>query len=699
MTDEEIIKQAREAFKRCEEWEAVARQRFVEDVKFGNADSRNGWQWSDALRKVREADHRPMLTINKTQVHCLQIVNDARQNKAGIEIRPVGNEATQEAAEIQEGIIRHIEYASNAQIAYDTAMWNAVFGGIGYVRVHVDYEDEDSFDQAIFIKRVANPLNIYLDPDIQQYDGSDARFGFVFEDLPRKEAEEKYGKDDGELNGAPLDGEDAWNTKDHVRVCEYFYKGDRSDTLIQTTDGAMGRESELPEGVTLAQMKAAGIVVQTRKISVPAVNWCMIVGDRIAAKRPWPGKYVPIARVVGQELVVDGQLDRKGHVRCLIDPQNMYNYNSSGSVEFVGLQSKTPYIAAVAAIENYKEVWSTANTTNHPVLPYNHVDDAGNPIPKPERQQPPVAAGGHIEGMQVAQQEMMLVSGQYQAVMGAPSNETSGKAINARQRQGDNATYHFIDHQAQAIRFIGRICLDLIPKIYDTQRVLQVLGRDETLYRVQIEPGMPNAAQQQQKPGDDDFDPSKVAAALNPSVGKYDVISDIGPSYATQRQEAFNAFGMMIQQNPDAFRLMADLYLEAADFPGAEKAAKRLKAMLPQQANGGPSPEMQQMQQQFQQMAQQGHAEIGQLHEALKAAQQKLSDQTADLERKDFEAETNRMRAVGAIDPEALKPVIREMVSQLMGEAIVPLMHQHAQAEQAMLPQPQPMEAGVGAQQ
>jgi len=292
----------------------------------------------------------------------------------------------------------------------------------------------------------------------------------------------------------------------------------------------------------------------------------------------------------------------------------------------------------------------------------------------------------------------MLVSGQYQAIMGAPSNETSGKAINARQRQGDNATYHFIDHQALMIRFLGRIILDLIPKVYDTARVIQAIGRDDKRIKIQVDPNAQGPAQQLADPEAENFDAETVAAILNPSVGKYDVISDVGPSYATQRQEAFNAFSQIMAQNKEMFAVVGDLWAESADFPGSDKLAKRLHNMVPPQAKGGPSPEMQQMQQQFQEVAQQGQAEIAQLHLALEEERKKSADQAADLARKEYEAETNRIRAIGAIDPDAMKPVIREMVSQLVEEAILPLMAQHAAADQARVPQPmaQPMPAQEG---
>ena len=826
--DDAIMRRARMRFEWCEQWEANARTNFRRDIKFGTADAYNMYQWDDNVRAIREPINKPMLTINKTQVHCRQIVNDARQNRSDIEVRPVGDEATEEAAQIYEGIIRHINYQSDSQAAYDTATWFGVFGGWGYVRVHVDFVDEDTFDQDIFIKRVPNPLMIYLDPMCEHFDCSDARFAFSFTDEDRRKAEDEYGKlpASGDLfNIPPSNNADPWNSKENVRICEYFERGMKSDTLLLLADGTTVRKSALKgTGVTVADLKRSGNLVRMREVSEPEVMWYLIVGNKIIDRKPWAGKYIPIARMVGEENVIDGQLDRKGHVRNLLDPQRMYNYNSSGSVEFIGGQTKTPWIVDIQAISGYETVWNQANTQTTPYLPYNGMDADGNTVPEPKRIDPPAVASAHVEGMKVAQEEMMMASGQYQAVLGAPSNETSGKAINARQRQGENATYHFIDHQASMIRHVGRICLDLIPKVYDTKRVLQVLGQDQELTKVMVDPEAPAAAITAPKPDDggkyspdqiaavlnpkvgkydliadigpnyatqrqeafnafsqimaqqkeaftivgdlwakaadfpgsdaladrlknmvpqqalggpspemkqlighmqqaaqagqqqiemlhqeltkvmvdpeapaaaisapkpDDggkYSPDQIAAVLNPKVGKYDLIADIGPNYATQRQEAFNAFSQIMAQQKEAFTIVGDLWAKAADFPGSDALADRLKNMVPQQALGGPSPEMKQLIGHMQQAAQAGQQQIEMLHQELQASKKKLDDQSEDLRRKDYEAETNRLKAVGGIDPMALKPIIRQLVSEVLATPIVPVMQAHAAVDQSMLP-------------
>ena len=678
--DEKLVDQARKQFKQCEDYEGQARTNFNADVKFALGDSYNGFQWPDGIKRFRESNDQPMLTINKTMVHCRQIINDARQNKTSISVRPVGGKASAEAASILEGVIRHIEYRSNAQQAYDAATWWMVVGGLGYIRVHVDYEDEDSFNQDIFIQRISNPLSVYLDPDIKEYDGSDARFAFVFDDMSRDEAKAKYPEYKDCFASAALDANDVWDNENHVRVCEWFTREEKADKLYLMRDGSTLRKGDLPDGVADDPMFAANVLAERETIS-QRITWRLLIGNKIADERPWLGKYIPIVRAVGEEVKVNDKVDRRGHVRGMIDPQRMYNYNSSGAVEAVALQSKAPWVVPLAGVTELEAYWSQANRSTLPYLPYKHADEAGNPIPPPTRQDPPRPAGGYMEGMQIAEHEMMMASGQYQAVLGAPSNETSGKAINARQRQGDNATYHFIDHLALAIRQVGRIILDLIPKVYDTARVVQVLGRDQKDTLAQLDPNGP-PVQQVQDPDDDDFDPKRIAAIFNPNVGKYDVQSDVGPSYGTQRQETFNALTQLLTAHKELFPIIGDLWARAADFDGAEEIARRLAKK--------PDADPQVMQ--LRELAQQGAQEIEKLHGALTEAKQKLADQQRDLERKDYEAETNRMKAVGSIDPEALKPVLREVISQALGTHIGPLMDQHAAADLGRQPAPEPME-------
>jgi hypothetical protein len=601
--DKEIIQEAKDRFKYCEEWESTARQRFVDDLKFANGDADNHYQWPDELYSSRDLEQRPCLTINKTRQHCLNIINDAKQNKPSVKIKPVGNEATYEASQVYEGVVRRIEYQSNAQAAYDSATSYQVQAGIGYWRIVTDFSGDDSFDQEIFIRRMKDPLCVYLDPDISEVDGSDAGFGFIFDDMPRDEFERQYPQYKDKVGQAALGNNDGWIDEDHVRVCEYYRRVEKKDRLMAMTDPSTGqqtivRASKIPKEIL--SMVVDDPTTKIREICENEIEYFFIVGDEICDRTIWPGKYIPIVRVIGEETVIDGVLDRKGHTRAMKDPQRMYNYWTSAAAEQVALQGKSPYIAPARAIEGYETYWQNANKENYSVLPYNDVDDTGKEIKGPTRSEPAMMSTAYVEGMKITSEELMAVSGQYQADLGMPSNEKSGVAIQQRQRQGDNATYHFIDNLAIAIRFTGKILIDLIPKIYDTPRLIKIMAEDGVEHHVTVDPNAKAAyIEERAEQGE------AIKSIFNPNVGKYDVEADIGPAYATRRQEAFNALSQIIAQSPELMKVAGDLLFKAADFPMAEEVAERLKKLVPSQLlEGGASPEVQALNGQIQQMQQ-----------------------------------------------------------------------------------------------
>jgi len=652
-TDEDILYEARERFRRVVDWETDYRARAIDDTRFVHGDSDNHWQWSDNLYSERA--ERPSLTINKTRQHCLQIINDAKQNKPQVRISPVSDEATKASADIFEGICRHIEYVSNASVAYDTATEHQVHAGIGWWRVVREYEREDGFEMGLRIQRIRDPMSVYMDPDIQEVDGSDARFCFVVDDIARDEFESKYPEyrdriPQGTFAGDVIEG--GWLDEYHVRVAEYFRRVDYDDTLHMLPDGSTVHESELGGDDTLDNLRV--LSVRQRDVQRQRIEWIKIVGGVIVDEHIEPGKYIPLIRAIGEEAVIEGRLERKGHVRAMKDPQRMYNYWSSSAVESVALQSKTPWVAPAEAIEAYQRFWDTANTENHSVLPWNARDDQGQPLPPPTRAEPPQMPQAYIAGMQAAGQELMMASGQYQPTLGQPSptQETSGKAIALRQRQGDNATYHYIDNLAIAIRFTGRILLDLIPIVYDTPRVLKIMAVDGTVDQVQLNPQQPqalqtqpNPQQQQQPPGGVAPTPTQqmaqsVVRIFNPSVGRYEVQADVGPAYATKRQQAFDAFLQITTTAPQLLNVAGDLLFKSADFPNAEDLAERLQRLVPPNVLGqGPSQQEQQLQQQLQ--ASQAHVAL--LAEKLAVSEMKHKVGADKSEIEAYRATTERM--------------------------------------------------------
>lgn len=645
--DKLILQEAYDNFDDARTWENPFQVLYVVDTKFANADSDNGWQWPDDLKADRTANRRPTLTINKVRTKVDLITNEGMQNEVSIRVSPTGKESSFESAQIYEGIIRHIESCSGALSIYNDAYVSAVEGGIGYWRIVTEYEDEESFNQVLRIAPVLDQMSVYLDPNIKKKDGSDAEYGFIFDELPRKRFERMHPN----LNLSDETGfneVETWVRDDYVRVAEYYRITKTKDELIFMDDGAgqsaTFKRSDVPAKYRkgIEQAEKAGQEFKKRVIWNKQLEWYKIAGNKIIDRRKLKGKYIPIVRCVGIERVIESKLERKGHVRALKDPQRMYNYNSSGQVEYGALATKTPWVGPKKAFEGNEVAWAKANNSNAAFLTYNDWDpdrgDAGSPIEKPIRPEPPGASPAFVNGMQIAEKELDMASGQYQATEGRPGNERSGKAINARTTQGDTATFHFPYNRSLAVAHTGAILLDLIPYTYDTERIVQILGEDGIETTVTVDPEADEALQVKK-------DKDKVQAVFNPRVGKYQVKADVGPAYATQRQEAWNAFVQIVTGSPELLNDVGDLMFKSADFPLADEIAERLRRKIRAATpwlfdDQAPTPAQQQLKQELDTATKQ----VAELLEQLADTKRKLSakDQRRDIEA--YRAETSRVK-------------------------------------------------------
>lgn len=637
--DKDIIFEAYERFEYCNGWESNFRNLFVQDVKFANADPDNGWQWPDDLRQDRMINRRPALTINKTQNHVGLIVNDGRMNKAAIEIKPAGNESSFQAAQGLEALCRNIEYLSTATAIYDDMSQNQVEGGIGYGRVISIYPDPRSFDQELRIAPVDNHLNVYLDPDIKQKSGSDAKFGFLFEDITKEDYEREF-DEPAPVSTAPLGmglGVD-WIKPNHVRVAEYYRIKIVKDELVffrQGENESLFLRSEVPQGMKRALRLAekaikdglAGVdaEVLTRPTEIKKLQWFKIGAHKILDREEYPTQYIPVFRFVGRERIIDGKLERKGIVRTLKDAQRMYNYNASAEAEAAALATKTNWLVPLEAIAGNEKAWNNSNVENKAVLTFRHKDRDGDLLPPPQRIDPAKEASAYMAGMEIANREFEMASGQGPAQFGKPTKERSGRAINETQRQGEILTFDFGDNASLGIQYVGMILLDWIPHCYKTKQVVQVLDKDGTERSIMIDPTAKTPYEEQK---DDD----KVKAILNPNIGRYKVQAQAGPAYATQRQEAWNAFVQIITGAPELINEIGDLMFLSADFPMADEIALRIRRKIKQMApwlleDDAVNPQVQALQQQLQQAGQQ----LAELLQQLAEKEARLKDKSEEL--------------------------------------------------------------------
>jgi len=674
-----------------------SREDEIDDLKFYAGSPDNHWQWPADVLATRGAvqgqtiNARPCLTINKLPQHVRQVTNDQRQNRPSGKVIPADDHADVEVAEIFNGMVRHIEYISDADVAYDTACENQVSYGEGYIRILTEYCDENTFDQDIKIGRVRNSFSVYMDPTIQDPTGADAKWCFVTEDIARADYERMY-PDSAPITtlqtlGVGDQNLSQWLTEDTIRVADYYYL-DYDRATLNLYPGNVTAFEGTPED---KQLKAIyGNPKRSRESDRVKIKYCKINGYEILEERDWAGKYIPVVRIVGNEFEVDGRLYVSGLVRNAKDAQRMYNYWVSQEAEMLALAPKAPFIGYGGQFEGYENQWKTANTNNWPYLEVNPdvTDGAGSMLPLPQRAQPPMASSGLLQAKSGASEDIKSTTGQYNASLGMGSNERSGKAILARQREGDVGTYHYGDNLARGVRHIVRQLVDLIPKIYDTQRVARIIGLDGETKMVKIDPSQEEPVK---KIMQDDIVIDKI---YNPNVGKYDVVVATGPGYATKRQEALEAMAQLLQGNPSLWAVAGDLFVKNMDWPGAQEMAKRFaKTIDPKlMEDGDKPPELQAAEQQIQAMGQ----ELDQLHQMLQNVGKSMEAQ--DMDRKNFEAEvkayqaeTQRISAVQAgmseqqIQDIAMGVVAAAMESQGMMNQM-PTMREEPMQEEMMLP-------------
>jgi hypothetical protein len=651
---EEILTVARSRMKTAMAAFSQTREDELDDLRFYAGSPDNQWQWPADVLQTRGAvqgqtiNARPCLTINKLPQHVHQVTNEQRMNRPGIKVIPADDKADVDMADVFNGVIRHIEYISDADVAYDTACENQVSYGEGYIRLLTEYCDEDTFDQDIKIGRIRNSFSVYMDPLIQDPTGADAKWCFVTEDLPKAEYERLY------PDAAPIStlmslgvGDQSiaqWIGENTIRIAEYFYIEYEKQTL-NLYPGNQTAFSGSPEDKTLRMM--FGKPIRTREADRKKVKWCKINGYDILEEREWAGAYIPVVRVVGNEFEVDGQMYVSGLVRNAKDAQRMYNYWVSQEAEMLALAPKAPFIGYGGQFEGYEQQWKTANTNNWPYLEVNPdvTDGQGAVLPLPQRAQPPMASSGLLQAKAGAAEDIKSATGQYNASLGMTSNERSGKAILARQREGDIGTYHYVDNLARAIRHIGRQLVDLIPKIYDTERIARIIGEDGEPDTVKMNPMQDEPVKRIV-----DQEGNLIEKIYNPGVGKYDVRVITGPGYATKRQEALESMAQLLQGNPQLWQVAGDLFVKNMDWPGAQDLAKRFKKTIdPKVLADDDDPALAAANQQMEAMAAEMENMFQMLqnvNQSMEAREMQIKQFEADI--KAYQAETQRISAVQA---------------------------------------------------
>lgn len=603
-------KDALEAYKICSDAAQDNERSYEDDYAFATSTSGpDNVQWTAQEKASRSVvgKERPMLTLNVMPSFARQVINDIRQNRPQIKVRPADSGADIETALVFNGLIRNINQASRGDVARDTAAECAVYGGFGFYRLDIEYACDDTFDQDIRINRVINPLCIKPDPYSTRADSLDWNMAFEIDLMTPDAFKEQYPKADP-VSFDMLDDKVRrdWTDGDDIVVASYWKRTKAMKPILRLTDGravdkALYLEVDPDTGLSMMQLDAAeGVQIHgEREIETYVVDQCILNGqEQLTEKVRWAGKYIPIIPVYGEEINLKGKRSLRSMIHRARDAQRQMNFWETAASEFVALATRAPWIGEEGTFTDPD--WEQANNANIAYLEYK----AGRPAP----QRQPLDAGsaiGPISEALRANDRLKQILGIYNASLGAESNETSGKAINARKVEGDVANFHFTDNVTRAIECEGTMHLDLIPKVYTKGRIARVLGEDGVTQDVRL--GQRMIPERPAQPGQEP-NPPKIGSlngVYDLTAGKYDLTVEAGPSYTTQRAETAAIVGELIRANPEMMQIGGDIMVDNLDLKNGPELARRMKKMLPPQLQeNGEQQIPPQVQQQMQAMEQ-----------------------------------------------------------------------------------------------
>lgn len=551
-----------------------------------------GDQWDETERRQREAEGRPCLSIPQLHTFVNQVAGDIRQSQPGIEVYPVDSKEDIPLANIYEGLIRQIEYQSNASSVYSYMAECAVRCGIGHLRFETESTIDSVFDQEIKIKRIIDPLSVIWDSGAVELDRADANHCWITDWVHKNAWKSRFKSADREGADVPVGRSSAntgtlyWRREDFVRIAEYWCYEIVKRTLILTPDG---RTLDITDWspLNVDRLRASGMIVRERKVDAKKVKRRVMDGnDWLDDAVDWAGQYIPVVPCIGSEVAFDGRIVRAGLIRWAKDSQKLQNFWASASAELIGKSPKAPWLVTPNMIKGWEGYWNNANRSNLPYLPYN-VDPTSATL-KPDRQEPPAVPIALFQERANAREDLRHTTGIYDAGLGNKSNETSGRAILARQREGDVGSYYFLDNFSVSMARVGRISVDLIPRIYDGERQVRILGIDGTEAFIPINKTVQTVDGQNLLVND-------------LSDGRFDVRVKLGASYTTSRVEAREQMAQAMQNSPELWNVFGDLYWKNHDSPGSQEISERMRRHIEAQnpalfkEKDEPPDEMQQM--------------------------------------------------------------------------------------------------------
>ena len=550
------------------------RDKAVEDLLFLAAED---GQWEEYQKENR--GKRPRYTIDRISGAKDQVIGEQRKTRTGPQIIPQ-NGGTKEVAKVFTGLIRNIEQMEAASNIHDTAFDEQLTCGYGAFR-YLTEEEEDSFDeeQNIIMEAIKSaPSSYFWDPNAKKYDKRDSEWQFLVSYMTKELYKHTYPKArvvDFDVDEYRTGNYSHWFRERGVRIAEYWKRTPIKKNIGLLSDGRVINLDENSE--IIDELAEQGItVIKEKEVDSHKVEMGVMSGaEMLVDMQPWAGKYIPMVPVFGKMAMINGKEYIWGIVRKVKDAQRIYNYGTSTAIEATALTPKSPVIMSTNQMTGHKDEWKDFNVNNPPVMTYEN----DGVTPPPHRLEAPTVQNSLILQIQQSKEDIIATSGIEPAGMTEIKDLQSGVAKEREEERGGTGTFIYRDNLQKSQRFGYEICLDLIPKIYDTPRIVKIMGDDEELEDVEINQEI------------EDKQTGKMVMVNDLSQGKYSVLAKTGPAFATKREQSVDQLIKLAEFSPDDAAALTDLIVDNMDLNKGEVATKRIRKRMIDQKLIEPTPE------------------------------------------------------------------------------------------------------------
>jgi len=567
---DDLIVTARKRFDEAKSAWSEIREQYAEDARFVNV---LGGQWNKASRDSREGSGKPSLEFNELHTYVQQQVNRARQDRPQPRIAPADNEAKEDVADFLEGRLRHIQYASQADVPYDCAVECATTGGIGFYGIDTVYVDKDSIrsgtpspNQEPRLFRILDPTAEYPDPNCLEPDFSDAKYWFSRKWVEREGYKKKYGKEPMQWDRDSTE----WATESQVAIAQYWHVEETARKYCWFSDGTEGYEDETPKPEDAE-------IENEREVIERQVRCDLIDGEAVLKSTDWLGNWIPRVPVLGREVIVDGKKHYISIIRFARDAQKLKNGFKSGIANLLALSSTAPWVGAKGTFKN--PAWKDANTKNYAYLEYEMVaGPGGNMAPPPQRNtyEAPIQSLS-LAAMQAGDDIKRAVGYSDAVLQPSKANDLSGVAISKRQNSQDLTNFHFEDNLVRSQWHCARILLDLDIKLADTPRMMTARKVDGSTFNKPVAT-VNDDDTLAMVPGQENVEHVRL------DVGRYDITIDTGPGYDSKKKEEREILAQAFSADPMLWQTFGDVYFHLMGYPELEERAKMVLPPQIQQA-------------------------------------------------------------------------------------------------------------------